>query len=166
MPIARLHNILDWILCSPQECEGIRGLVWTIEMQSCETDCRICCLANQTLRVRGLNVKELAKANIGCHLFPLRSFCHTLQQLTMWIGFTCCVIPPTPVWFCKVLGSHTVNQSQVISFYRFCLNFCQQAPQSEIVKALMVLNEKFNLNAMQSVAYFPKQSYSWKKEKK
>lgn len=155
MPVARQHNILDWSLCSQQECEGIRGLVWTIEMQSWETDCGICCLANQSLSVR-VKCKRACQSKYrlpSVSIMLLLS--HTLLQLRMWIGFTCGVIPTTSVWFHKVWGSFTVNESLIISFYRFCLNFLLKAPKFEIVKALMV-----DLNTMQSVVtYFPKQSY-------
>lgn len=38
-------------------------------------------LPTKTLRVWGLNVKESANANIGCHLFPLHSFCHPFYNI-------------------------------------------------------------------------------------
>lgn len=63
--IARLPG-----LTAHTEGGGIRSLIWTIEMQSWETDCRICCLANQApLSVRVKCERSSANANIGCHLF-------------------------------------------------------------------------------------------------
>lgn len=84
LPIACQRNteaLSAWRTCLVllvllKEDGGIRRLIWTIEMQPWETDCRICCLANQAPQSVRVKCKRFsANANIGCHLFSLHSFC-------------------------------------------------------------------------------------------
>lgn len=55
-------------------------------MQSWETDCSICCLANQAPQNVRVKCKGLsASANIGCHLFPSLLLC-IRKRATVWRG--------------------------------------------------------------------------------
>lgn len=104
---------------SLQEDRWISRLIWTVEMQSWETDCRTCCLANQTpqsMRVKCKKILCQCKYRLPSVSITLLLFC---------IPKTC----KNVAWWCRCSGEWSLL-SMILFFFFFC---CESNVHIQIV---------------------------------
>lgn len=114
-------------------------------------------LPTKTLRVWGLNVKESANANIGCHLFPLYSFCHPFYNIrecragipVRWISAASTCIPMVQGFDSEHMFAPD-TQFHVHCSLIMCLHFyfLMQEPKFGIVIVAKIVNCFFKENTV------------------
>lgn len=124
-------------------------VAWLLRLRHGKQAAESVALPTKTLWVWGLNVKESANANIGCHLFPLHSFCHPFYNIqecrvgipVRWISAASMCIPK--VWgfdsehmFAPDTQFH-VKCSLIMCLY---FNFLTQEPKFGIIIVAKILN--------------------------